>query len=144
MTVWQLTEEEKKRYYSLEWRKLTQYPFNGRYMISENGDVKSCWQKTREGSLLDQGFHEGYYRIGMQLQGKTKYFKVHRLVALAWGMLSDIKEDIQIDHVDGNKLNNHYTNLQRATNAENVKKGYIQGAYKTKKATNNECSLRLK
>lgn len=50
---------------------------------------------------------------------------VHRLVAEAWLQpgLADLLT-LEVDHIDNNKQNNHYTNLRFITHAENVKKSW--------------------
>jgi len=67
--------------------------------------------KRREttGSVTGQG----YLQVGVA----GKLHRVHRLVARAY--LSDYSEDLQVDHIDGDKANNNVSNLRMATNAEN-------------------------
>lgn len=57
---------------------------------------------------------------------------VHRLVALAWiGPPPDGKP--WINHKDGNKTNNHYTNLEWTSISENIQHKYDKGLYVTPK-----------
>ena len=49
--------------------------------------------------------------------GKVKSFSVHVLVAREWVEHPDKKRCV--DHIDGNKANNHYENLRWATHSEN-------------------------
>lgn len=46
---------------------------------------------------------------------------VHRLVYEAF--IGQIPKDMTVDHIDGNKLNNHYLNLQILSRGENSQKG---------------------
>ena len=55
----------------------------------------------------------GYLQVG--LDGKKFY--MHRLVAMAF--LPDYRDDLQVDHADGDKHNNHFSNLRMATSSRN-------------------------
>lgn len=55
---------------------------------------------------------------------RRKKIYVHREVAKCFVSNPENKE--YVDHIDADKTNNVYTNLQWVTNAENVKKGYLQ------------------
>lgn len=49
---------------------------------------------------------------------------VHRLVAMAWLMPPDNPEKTDVNHKDGDKLNNHATNLEWVTHGENIRHSY--------------------
>ena len=57
---------------------------------------------------------DGYRRVRVD----GRYYYVHRLV---WFLLTnkEVPEDLFIDHIDGNRLNNHIENLRLATSLEN-------------------------
>ena len=55
----------------------------------------------------------GYHRVYIGGSSLT----AHRLVAQAW--LPDYSEDLQVDHIDGDRANNHPSNLRMVTNAQN-------------------------
>ena len=60
---------------------------------------------------------KGYLRVPLYKDGKRKWHKVHRLVANAFIPNPDNKP--QVNHKDGNKLNNSITNLEWVTDEEN-------------------------
>lgn len=62
-----------------------------------------------------------------------KSFRVHREVAKIFVPITDTSRD-QVNHIDGNKLNNSYTNLEWVTNAENAHHKKINNLGKTCKA----------
>ena len=61
----------------------------------------------------------------MHVTIKSKAYSVHRLVALAWVDNPDNKP--QVNHIDGNRSNNHYKNLEWVTNKENRQHAHDTG-----------------
>ena len=92
--------------------------FEGRYEISEDGVIRNTTNGKTLTSALDS---DGYKQIGIRKLGDRKkyWFKIHRLVALAFLELPDNYTSLQIDHIDRDKVNNDYRNLRWVTNQEN-------------------------
>ena len=63
--------------------------------------------------------------MGLSKDSKSKYKAVHRLVARLFVNNPDNKPEV--NHIDGDKSNNHYTNLEWVTRSENMKHGYETG-----------------
>lgn len=59
----------------------------------------------------------GYLRVSMRINGKVKYYFVHRLVATYFIPASPGRDFV--NHKDGNKHNNHVSNLEWCTRSEN-------------------------
>ena len=71
----------------------------------------------------------GYRRIRFKLSGyESKSFLIHRLVAIAFIPNPDNKKEVK--HIDGNKLNNHFSNLEWTTPKENIEHSYATGLAK--------------
>lgn len=84
------------------------------YEINEDGQVRN----SKTAYLLNPGKDkDGYLQIGLRKPGNRKkyWFKIHKLVALHFLEI----EDKHVDHIDRNKLNNHFTNLRWVTPQEN-------------------------
>lgn len=77
------------------------------YKVSNLGHVKS------KKCVLKQFVSKGYLTV--RLNNKTK--RVHRLVAITF--LSNEYNKKEVDHIDGNPLNNNVENLRWATRSEN-------------------------
>ena len=82
----------------------------------------------------------GYKRVSLSKKGIVKTISVHRLVAITF-----IEGDsrLTVNHKDGNKLNNHYKNLEFISSSENVKHAHKIGlskAPKNKVGTENKLS----
>ena len=90
----------------------------GRYSVDENGNVFS----HHRGIKLKPGLTSRRY-LDVNLAGKRR--QVHRLVAEAF--LPDFLDKPQVNHKDGNKQNNHISNLEMATSSENMLHAYKTG-----------------
>lgn len=88
--------------------------YNGRYEISNHGTVISNYGSRKE---LKGHITNGYNQVQLTLRGVSKWFLVHRLVAEAFLPNAHTKE--AVNHIDGDRLNNHYTNLEWCTLVEN-------------------------
>lgn len=94
---------------------------NGIYKVFENGTILSnAWgNKWREKS--HQINTKGYHRVYLALKGgMSKTYRVHRIVAELFLTPPKDPERRFVNHKDGNKDNNHYTNLEWCTHAENM------------------------
>lgn len=65
--------------------------------------------------------------VMIKLGGKRTYklFRVHQLVGLAW--LDNPENKPIVNHLDGNGMNNHISNLEYATESENSQHAYDNG-----------------
>lgn len=77
--------------------------------------VKDGKHKVLRGSIHPQGY---VYVGGKTTEGKKITAKVHRLVATIFVPKPD-PSYTQVDHIDGDPSNNHYTNLRWCTNQMN-------------------------
>lgn len=84
------------------------------YLIYETGDVFN--DKTNR-FLKPQNNDTGYSVVNLYKNGKSKQFKIHRLVAIHY--IPNPENKPFVDHIDGDKTNNSIENLRWATNMEN-------------------------
>ena len=101
------------------------YPgcYSNRFYVSENGDVYNLETDT---FVSQNESNSGYMRVS--LDGNT--LLVHRLVA--WEFYPDRRDmKLTVDHIDGNKKNNWYTNLEWVTLEENIRRAYLKGLHNT-------------
>lgn len=88
--------------------------YEGMYKVTSWGNILSL--KTNK-LMKFETTKKGYQRVTLVKNGKRKHFKVHRLVAMAF---LDNKDNLpQVNHMDGDKKNNHITNLEFVTNIDN-------------------------
>ena len=108
------------------------------YQVSNMGRIKSLKKyhgKTenwieREFTLKPQISNRGYYRVHLSNKG-VKVFSVHRLVAQAF--IKNPNDYKEVNHIDGNKTNNHFNNLEWCTRSQNEKHAYSNGLAKSTK-----------
>lgn len=96
-----------------------------KYSISCDGTIKN----NKTGKILKPQINSsGYYIVRLSDKHNfTETVYVHRLVALNW--LDYIKGCV-VNHKDGNKQNNHYTNLEWVTQQDNIKHAWKTGLSK--------------
>lgn len=87
------------------------------YKITKEGKVISLKHK-KSVELKGEIDKDGYKRVLIYIDGKRKKFFVHRLVAQTF--IPNPENKPQVNHKDGNKLNNHVNNLEWVTNKENI------------------------
>ncbi|WP_086350160.1 HNH endonuclease [Candidatus Enterococcus clewellii] len=87
------------------------------YQISSKGRVKSLL--TAKATILKTRVNQwGYEVVNLKIDRETKTKQVHRLVAEAFLGIDLAKS--QVNHKDGDKLNNLLDNLEWVTPKENI------------------------
>lgn len=109
------------------WREIPGYPG---YLASNTGLIKSLpkprrtWEKVLKPNIKKDGYSETV----VYLNGKPNFMKTHRLIAMAF--IDNPEGKPEINHKDGNKLNNCVENLEWVTPSENQKHAYRAGLQK--------------
>lgn len=95
------------------------YHYNENYVVNEYGEVFSLLGRKVK-KLKPYVNSRGYVMYRLRVNGKTIQRSAHFLSY--WVNIGhfDKYDGLQIDHIDGNKLNNHYTNLRRVTPRDNI------------------------
>jgi hypothetical protein len=100
------------------------------YQISNFGRVKSFkkYHYTNERILKPSRDKSGngYLFVNLCKNGKRKIYCVHRLVLCNFKLMDNYL-DFEVNHIDGNKLNNCIYNLEWCTKSENEFHAYRIG-----------------
>lgn len=94
------------------WKAVNEY--DGLYIVSNYGNVKSL----RRNIILHPTNDDGYLKVKLQFNRKTKSVRVHRIVALAF--IPNPENKAQVNHINGIKSDNRVENLEWSTNRENI------------------------
>jgi len=96
--------------------------FDGTYEVSDHGNVrrgKDCRSHKRGFVLKNLLCASGYYVVNFYIERIRKTHNIHRLVAEAF--MGPCPEGKEVNHIDGNRLNNVLSNLEYISHRENMK-----------------------
>jgi hypothetical protein len=117
--------------------------FEGFYAVSNLGNMKSlartvCREGGKARTLPERAMRcanttNGYRHVSLRKPGEKQVKRlVHRLVAIAFLGLGP---DDEVNHKDGDKTNNIYTNLESCTHAENMAHAWDNDYFLPRKRT---------
>ena len=95
----------------MNWRKIEGFE---NYSVSDCGHVRNDATGRRKKPMLNK--RNGYYYVDLWEDNVSRKRPVHRLVAEAFLDNPDSKPTV--DHIDGDRTNNHVSNLRWATFSE--------------------------
>jgi len=100
------------------------------YYVLPEGQVFSHFQNK----LMKQHNNNGYKMVFLcnPATSVRKWQYIHRLVAEYYVVKPQTKKKLWVNHMDGNKANNHYTNLEWSTIQENIRHALDTGLIKPK------------
>lgn len=138
--------EEKIEDLKEEWKDVGGY--EGSYQVSNLGRVRSLdrlvnhpngkRKKKHKGKVLSNNSinSSGYVIYRFMVDGNSRYFSGHRLVAEAF--IPNKHNLPQVNHIDGNPSNNNVNNLEWCDASHNTKHAYKLNLAKPRIAEDNE------
>lgn len=104
--------------------------YNNDYFITEDGDVISV-KRGKKILLKKRVNRRGCYYVNLCKNGKYKSICIHRLVGIYF--VENNNGFNVLNHIDGNKLNNRYDNLEWCDQVHNMKEASRMGLLKIKR-----------
>lgn len=98
---------------------ICKYPLRYNYYITDDGRV---WSEETKKFLSQQVDKYGYMKVSLCSTDKKKgrhRYSIHRLVLENFSPIPNM-ENLQVNHIDGNKKNNCLSNLEWMTPKENI------------------------
>ena len=108
-----------------QWKVITEA---SNYEVSNFGRVRNISTKHILKGRLSKS---GYLQVSLKIDDTNKFSNryIHRLVAIYW--IDNNENKREVNHKDGNKLNNCLDNLEWVTSSENQKHRHSIGIVKT-------------
>lgn len=119
---------------SNDWVKLPEFRD---YCVNKVGEIMRCDGKIL--TAFPRG-HNKYMMVRIQINNKAHWVSIHRAVATAF--IPNPEKKPMVNHIDGNKLNNHVDNLEWVTASENQKHAYRTGLRKPNHERNSGIFLK--
>ena len=121
----ELTQKYKElpNYDTEEFRHIYLDEKKSEYYISNFG--KAFSKKKDKIKYLTPHYDGKYYNIRLCIKGKVYTYKLHRVVAIAFIPTDDIS--LEVNHINGNKLDNSVENLEWVSSSDNCIKAVLTG-----------------
>lgn len=109
------------------------YIYNPYYYITKSGTLYSTYIKGAQGKsdiskIRKVAYGEdkdGYYRVVLSLNGEHTRIKIHQIMINQF--MGGYKDNLVVNHIDGNKHNNSLLNLELITSLENTRHAWEIG-----------------
>ena len=91
------------------------------YACDESGNIYSCLSSRDLSTRLTP---RGYYSTGIRINDRNSQYMLHRLVASMFIPEVYPFKELQVNHIDNNRDNNHFSNLEWCRQTENLQHYY--------------------
>lgn len=125
------------------WKDIPGY--EGLYQASSEGRIRTCEGKTTSSARFPKRHwkqrilkyrgetYQTGYRVGLWKNGEETDWLVARLIAMTFIRIPNSEDTV--NHIDGNRFNNHVENLEWVTLKENIQHAFRTGLMSTQHPT---------
>lgn len=141
----------------MKWKNVVGY--ENLYLVSDTGIIKALkkvrgmpcqWDGVKnkgsriypEKIMIYQTDKDGYFRVKLFKESIAQHYRVNRIVAIAF--IPNPENKPLVNHKDGNKQNNSVSNLEWATNRENLDHAMNTGLMKDIRKFTESDVIRIK
>jgi hypothetical protein len=112
------------------WKDIPKY--EGYYQVSNLGNINSLnYRRTGKEKLLKLSKESnGYLQVCLFKNKKTKVFRVHQIVLMAFLNHNPCGHKLVINHIDFDKTNNNLNNLEITTQRQNTNQKHLTSTSK--------------
>ena len=145
-----IVEEINNIVYIEQWKYIIGY--EGLYMISDFGRVKSLGQIVKRGRGVLFNMPEKILKLGLTQNGylhtsfyKGSIAKTMKIHTLVWDHFGETKRNgfvLQVDHIDEIKTNNWIGNLRLLTSRDNILRNFKNSRYLLGVRSDPKCKSR--
>lgn len=127
------------------WLPVIINPYGNAYQVSSAGRIRGLdriaesevfIRQIRGVILKGRVRRDGYKTVNLSYKRERQTFAIHRLVALAF--CNNPHNHAEVNHKDGNKLNNNASNLEWVSHSENIQHSIRTGLNKSQGANNKQ------
>lgn len=117
------------------WKQIIVDGIKTNYSVSDNGEVRN----DVTNKIMKLSLQQGYLHVTLSINNKSRRFRVHRLVALAFIPNPDNKP--YVNHINNNRTHNYSENLEWVTPSENTQKAVETGQLQPNRERKVSCYL---
>lgn len=107
------------------------------FIVYDNGDVFDISLNRFKSKIKH---YKGYIKYSFTINGKDKKLFAHRIVLETFCPVENM-ENLQVNHIDGDKTNNNLSNLEWCTQSENQKHAFKNGLLSRSGVKNSQAKL---